>query len=78
MPEFHQRVAVLQEMGYVDADHTVQLKVRDSWPLQLLVFSRNLHLLGSPGPRGSCRSCGRWIGKQRLKGSGRKACGGAG
>jgi hypothetical protein len=28
MPEFHQRVAVLQELGYVDQDHTVQLKVK--------------------------------------------------
>eukprot|EP00873_Tetraselmis_striata_P040414 jgi/Tetstr1/460678/TSEL_005874.t1 len=28
MPEFHQRVAVLQDMGYVDEDHTVQLKGR--------------------------------------------------
>lgn len=27
MPEFQQRVEVLRQMGYVDADNTVQLKV---------------------------------------------------
>ena len=28
MPEFHQRVAVLQQLGYLDEDRTVTLKGR--------------------------------------------------
>ena len=28
MPEFHQRVAVLQQLGYLEADKTVTMKGR--------------------------------------------------
>lgn len=28
LPEFHQRAAVLRQLGYLDADNTVQLKGR--------------------------------------------------
>lgn len=48
MPEFHQRVEVLRQLGYIAPDSTVEMKVNESlhfYDILGILYCRGLHLM---------------------------------